>query len=60
MHPLAATAAADHATFKGFDRPMCRVTVNVHVRAMVAVEAIHGNRVDTVVPHVGEVHRRAA
>ena len=32
MHPLAATAAADHATFKGFDRPMCRVTVNVHVR----------------------------
>ena len=43
IHPLAATAAADHATFKGFDRPMGRVIVNVHVGLAIAVEAMNLN-----------------
>jgi hypothetical protein len=41
-------AAAPHPPFKRFDRPVRRILVHVHVRAVVAVEAINCNRMDAV------------
>jgi len=60
MNPPALALRAAQAKRERLHRWMLWLIVNVYVRAVVAVQARHGQSPYAVLSHVGEVHRRAA